>query len=275
MANQYIHTEYTEAEVQKILDLYALGQSKTQIAHTLRRKKDNIQKILTSNGVWDENRGDWKKVFTESEIARIKNMYVVDGFGTAKIGFEFGVSNQPIKSVLRKLGLLRSGTSSGIKTVLTIEQHEMIKRLYSIEYKNIKEIALSLGLTESFVNKYLSTTGYRRSKSLGTTVGQLRKFSQLTPDEYLRRLPELKKYRRSVLKITGKQPINTLINFDKRGVSGTSGAYHLDHKFSILEGFKHNISPEVIGGIANLEFIPWEENIKKRTRCSINLSKLI
>ena len=57
--------------------------------------------------------------------------------------------------------------------------------------------------------------------------------------------------------------------------SGVNGAYHLDHKFSIIEGFKNNIKPEIIGSINNLEFIPWEENLLKRAKCSITKEQLI
>jgi hypothetical protein len=39
--------------------------------------------------------------------------------------------------------------------------------------------------------------------------------------------------------------------------------------------FKHNIKPEIIGNIKNLEFIPWKENLKKRANCSITIEKLI
>ncbi len=41
-----------------------------------------------------------------------------------------------------------------------------------------------------------------------------------------------------------------------------------------IEGFRTNIKPEIIGNIKNLEFIPWEENIKKRTKCSITIEEL-
>ena len=74
---------------------------------------------------------------------------------------------------------------------------------------------------------------------------------------------------------TKKQSINNLLGHEKRGVSGCIGAYHLDHKFSILEGFKKNINPLVIGNVKNLEFIPWIDNIKKRTNCTITLEELI
>jgi hypothetical protein len=42
-----------------------------------------------------------------------------------------------------------------------------------------------------------------------------------------------------------------------------------------MEGFNNNVPAEIIGNIKNLEFIPWEENIKKRTKCSITINELI
>lgn len=92
---------------------------------------------------------------------------------------------------------------------------------------------------------------------------------------WLENLPEYKKYRSDVNKITYKQPVHTLINFKKRGVTGVEGAYHLDHKYSISEGFKQGISPEIIGNIVNLEFIPWEINLDKGGKCSITENELI
>jgi len=50
--------------------------------------------------------------------------------------------------------------------------------------------------------------------------------------------------------------------------------YHLDHKYSIVEGFKHNILPNVIGSYVNLEVIPVRSNIQKGTDCSITKEEL-
>lgn len=75
--------------------------------------------------------------------------------------------------------------------------------------------------------------------------------------------PKYKRYRRSVDLVTAKQPIQTLEHFEKRGISGTRGAYHLDHKMSVWYGYHHNIPAEEIGNIKNLRFIPWMENQKK------------
>ena len=38
------------------------------------------------------------------------------------------------------------------------------------------------------------------------------------------------------------------------------GNNHLDHKFSIYEGFKNNVPPEVLSSKENLEVIPEKEN---------------
>jgi hypothetical protein len=102
----------------------------------------------------------------------------------------------------------------------------------------------------------------------------LKRFSGISYEDFLKNLNDFKKYKRKVVSITKKQPIHNLLNFNKRGVSGVDGNYHLDHKFSIVEGFKQKISPWIIGNIINLEFIPWEENVKKRTKCSINEEEL-
>lgn len=53
-----------------------------------------------------------------------------------------------------------------------------------------------------------------------------------------------------------------------------SGWFSPDHKFSIIEGFKNNISPEIIGNIVNLEFILASENLSKNSCCSIDKEEL-
>jgi hypothetical protein len=51
--------------------------------------------------------------------------------------------------------------------------------------------------------------------------------------------------------------------------------YHLDHKYSIYEGFKNNISPKIIGGVENLEIIPESDNLSKGKKCSITIEELL
>lgn len=51
--------------------------------------------------------------------------------------------------------------------------------------------------------------------------------------------------------------------------------YQLDHKFSILQGFKNNISPEIISSYVNLEMLPAYENESKQDKCSITKEQLM
>lgn len=81
---------------------------------------------------------------------------------------------------------------------------------------------------------------------------------------------EFKKYRRKVYYWTSKNDLTKLENYDKRGRTG----YHLDHKYSIAEGFKNKIPPKIIGNIDNLEFLLYTDNVKKGTSCSITKEKL-
>jgi hypothetical protein len=73
-----------------------------------------------------------------------------------------------------------------------------------------------------------------------------------------------REYIRLVRQEERKHDLSILENFDKqRGRCGVSGAYQLDHKISIKNGFNNTISPEIIGHINNLQIIPWELNRQK------------
>lgn len=82
-------------------------------------------------------------------------------------------------------------------------------------------------------------------------------------------------YRHLVWYYTNQNNLKLLENFDKRALAGVDGGYHLDHKFSISAGFAENIPPELIGSMKNLEFTPWEVNVKKQSKCSIIKEELI
>lgn len=84
-----------------------------------------------------------------------------------------------------------------------------------------------------------------------------------TYQEYKDSLPAWKLYKLDVWRITNQQPLDTLENFDMRGVNGQTGAYTLDHIISIKRGFIENIPAEQIGHVTNLQMLPWEENITK------------
>lgn len=85
---------------------------------------------------------------------------------------------------------------------------------------------------------------------------------------------EFKKYHRLVTRSTNKHKLCELNNYEKRGMAGVDGAYHLDHMVSVSHGFNNNVPPEVIGAKENLTMITWQENYNKRDRCSITTGEL-
>jgi hypothetical protein len=85
-----------------------------------------------------------------------------------------------------------------------------------------------------------------------------------TYEAYMTDLDNKKRYYREVRKITRKQDISILENYDKlRGLCGVEGAYQLDHITPISVGYEKNIVPNIIGDIRNLQIIPWKDNLLK------------
>lgn len=58
-----------------------------------------------------------------------------------------------------------------------------------------------------------------------------------------------------------------------RGLS-RSNEWHLDHTFSIAEGYRQNISASLIASPANLRMLDSASNILKKDRCDITLEEL-
>ena len=77
-------------------------------------------------------------------------------------------------------------------------------------------------------------------------------------------------YRSLVEKHTG-QNRKKLKGIEKRG----KYTYHVDHKYSVKDGFENGILPQIIGSIVNLEMLPWAQNISKNCNSSITLEELL
>ena len=80
-------------------------------------------------------------------------------------------------------------------------------------------------------------------------------------------------YKNRVWSVTRKQNLKELENFDKRGTV-RAGGHHIDHMYSMYQGFKNNIPPYILGSIVNLEMVFGTDNISKGAKCSIELNEL-
>lgn len=77
-------------------------------------------------------------------------------------------------------------------------------------------------------------------------------------------------YHRAVWKLTNRLDIKILQFSDLRGRT----TYHLDHIFSIKEGFENNILPTYIANINNLRFIPAIDNCIKSSKSHMSKQML-
>lgn len=101
---------------------------------------------------------------------------------------------------------------------------------------------------------------------------RIRKKENVSPN----RLKLKKQYERKVRKLTLSQNLETLLNFDKPKCQNkdqfqSKHHYVIDHKISILNGFKNNIPIEVIACIDNLRWISAYENSRKGSRNVIDI----
>jgi hypothetical protein len=50
--------------------------------------------------------------------------------------------------------------------------------------------------------------------------------------------------------------------------------YHIDHIYSVSDGFKNNIDPKIISSVYNLRIISMKENLKKGSKSDITIELL-
>jgi hypothetical protein len=164
--NKYTSKPYTVEEINRICDLYKNGTSLKNVAIMVKRKRDNVKKILIENNLW------FKKKIKPTDEQLIKILYVDNKYSLDKVANQTEYSKMQIKSFLKKQNLIRGGTSNGIKINLTDDQKDLIKKLYLIDKKNCEEISELTGLNKNYINKHLSNSNYRRTKSEAISLRQ-------------------------------------------------------------------------------------------------------
>lgn len=196
--------------------------------------------------------------FTEEDL-----VYILDPLVTAdEIKERFGCSKPTVNRLRKKLGWTGKPGSKKNKPKpwqtngTNIPCRACGKDMYVTKKANTKYCSRScmygseeyLNILKNIDRSYMQTEEYSAT---------LRKESTLEYTKYSRRVHTLtartyKLYEREI------NPLGL-----PRGVAGTPGAYHLDHKVPIKYGFANNISPEVIARKENLQILPWKENVKK------------
>lgn len=81
-------------------------------------------------------------------------------------------------------------------------------------------------------------------------------------------------YYNAVKLVTNENWYKEFLRINGEGPCKRNNTVHLDHIYSISEGFKNNIPPYVIGHWSNLRLLPKIENSSKGARCAKTIDEL-
>ena len=279
--------------VENVSQLESVKKKKTETVFTHYGVYDYLNSEQNKHNMYDEN-GVQKAQSEEAKEKRKKTL--LERYGTTDI---FKINNGREKSNSKegrekaKQTLLKNhGVTSTWKlqkTKDTIRKTNLKKYDETCYFKTdeFKEKLKNHNIEKYGVENYFNSEDYKvKSKEASLKKynseyylsSELRKQREIESGHWIsdEDRTEYELYRLNVWRITNKQDLESLEDFDKRGrIDLNSDAYHIDHKFSIREGFEENIPPEIIGSLKNLEMIPGRKNCSKNSKCSITKEELL
>lgn len=144
-------------------------------------------------------------------------------------------------------------------TITHCGKYDYSKVIYEKNHLKVKIICPHHGIFEQSPSTHLKGIGCKICSGYKSTIKQEK---------------EYRMYKGRVWSITNKsyRKFKNIINpLDLP----RSRVIHLDHKFSISDGFKNGILPEIMGHYTNLQMLQSHENRKKWNNSSITLEQLI
>lgn len=253
-------TDYLNSEFNK-KNMYKNGVHVTMTPEVKEKRKQTLLKKYKTLDTFSLNNG---RIKANSKEGRLKAKETLQRNYGVSSTFALEKTKESIKKTcLEHFGVEYAGKSEIVKNKVKetcLKKYGKSSFLQTPEYK---EKAKKTNL-EKYGSEYYLSSEKRYTKLVEEGIWI---------DKELKSERDL--YYEDVWKITEKQNLESLPNFEKRGnIKFKKDAHHLDHRFSISEGFKHSIPPEIIGNIVNLEMLPAIENIHKSGKCSITLKKL-
>lgn len=301
----------TEAETKEIIKCYNEMWPFEKMTKHFKRKWDTFDKILKDNNIKERTKKEMFEDRTQDRTLGIIKDYN-EGMLMADMEVKYNISDStlyitidqhnlqnrnitvPILTKEKVIEMYLNGNSYDIishtlditttqvqyilestgnqnkNKYIKEEEEKNIVKLYVEDFKNCCTIGELLNRDRSTILYILERNNV---KMRGNGQSQM-EVSDEEWEKYLKNIPEYTVYQQEVLRITNQQPTHTLLNFEKQGPSGKMGAYHCDHMYSTCAGFKNKVPAEIIGNIANLEYLPWLDNIQKSGDCSITLEDL-
>lgn len=230
--------------------------------HPQQNKEVRDKANTTNNLRYGGNSPTCSQEVRKKQISSILNKYGVDN-----ISKDLYVKEKKKETCLKNYGVEIPIYSEEVKN--KIKETNMLK--YGKEYASQSSLfksKMKTNLLEKYGVDHISKLDTTKKKLKNTNVA---KGMWVDPSH----LSDFERYKRLVWSETHKYK-KSLPNFKLRGkLSNNKDSYHIDHKYSILEGFKNGILPTIIGNANNLIMIPGLENIQKGSKCSETLENIL
>jgi len=250
----YINKGFTEEEAkEKIRERQSLGGLK-RANMTIKEKRTlspRCVEFYTAKGFSEEEAkelvSEFQSVFSKEKcIEKYGNIVGLEIFNDRQEKWQATLKSKP-EEVIKDINRRKNRWIH-----LTEEESELLKKQIA---EKIKETVSSRSVEDS--------------RRIGQTIraGQVTT-GRATPEEMV---DDFLRYKQKVWAETKRNDLTILENYDRRSKLD----YHLDHMYSIFEGFRNNVDPYIIGHIENLRMLPYKENLSKFNKCSITLNELM
>ena len=210
------------------------------------------------NGRYGDNR-KWNDFFDKEKLGKMKKMFSEKWKGTKNPSIKDEVKIKKNQVIINESYLEKVTNENNFQLldVLVLNgKHSKIK--VQCENNHISEKTYCNFVRKT--KKFICEKCFYESIQLKLSDDEIKKWKQY--DKIVRALTA-RNYR------TYKEIINP------NNLPIGRGKHHLDHKFSISEGYKKNIPPQIISAKENLEVITESENCSKQEKCSITYDELI
>jgi len=170
-----------------------------------------------------------------------------------------------IRTESQKLNYRKSAQKRGNNRPIGTYAHtEQTKEKIKLSNKKTYEI-----LPEAWLQATLNSPEWRIQLKQ-SAIRRIETNTGMTYDEYLAQLSEKEQYYREVRYYTNLNDPIMISGYDSKNKN-----YHVDHIYSIIDGWYNKISPKIIGHNVNLRFIPAKENQSKNKKSHISKEDLI
>jgi hypothetical protein len=209
------------------------------------------------NGRYGDHR-TWDDLHNKDKVKKLKN------FMSEKWKGELNPSKQENVKIKKN------------QTIINEEYLTKIVELKNFKLINIKNID---GKRSSFTVE--CKKGHQEDKTYSNFNRKIKKFIcmrcfydsislNLTDEE----LKKIDKYVKSVRSLTSKTYKKYKHIINPNNLPNGKNEYHIDHRYSIYEGFKNDVPITVMASKENLEMIHYTKNLIKGVKCSITLDEL-